>query len=406
LRNFECVRSDSPDETTKREALWWSFLASIDLEDPSAVEFLNAYERVHSHDADDAVRLATGRLGIAFRFGRTSEALENARSASHIVDEARDAMVRSSFWNIYAWALTLNSRYEQALTAADRLLAEGRNHDLDFVVAHAALVSAQAHLGIRETSEASRLLDDVGVVASERADDFLAANTRILRARMHVAGDRPGEALEILEGLENAPQSGATRGECLAVTALALLLDGRVREARRSAERANNATTVQATQCLANLVVGIIASEWEGSGPRLSAAVASLWEKGQFDALVLAYRARPTLLINLAATVDEHDLAALISRARDRSLARSIGISLGGRDYRAAHSLSPREREVSALLAQGHTNAEIARTLYISEVTVKVHVRHILKKLRVRNRAEAAVVVARQMSTSPDSKQR
>jgi ATP/maltotriose-dependent transcriptional regulator MalT len=403
LRNFERVRSNSPDETTKREALWWSFLASIDLEDPSAVEFLNAYERVGSHDADDAVRLATGRLGIAFRFGRTSDALENARSASHIVDEARDAMVRSSFWNIYAWALTLNSRYEQALKAADRLLAEGRDHDLDFVVAHAALVSAQAHLGIRQTVEASRLLDDVGVVASERADDFLAANARILRARMHVADNRPAEALEILEGLEYAPQSRATRGECLAVRALALLLDGRVREARASAERAHNATTVQATQCLANLVLGIIASERDESGPRLSAAVASLWEKGQFDALVLAYRARPTLLINLTATVNEHDLAALISRARDRSLACSIGVPLGGRDNWAAHSLSPREREVSALLAQGHTNAEIARTLYISEVTVKVHVRHILKKLRVRNRAEAAVVVARQMSTSADS---
>lgn len=47
------------------------------------------------------------------------------------------------------------------------------------------------------------------------------------------------------------------------------------------------------------------------------------------------------------------------------------------------------------LVAEGRTNAEIARSLYITEVTVKVHVRHILGKLGVRNRAEAAVLVAR-----------
>jgi DNA-binding CsgD family transcriptional regulator/tetratricopeptide (TPR) repeat protein len=400
LRSFEHVRSDSPDATTKREALWWSFLASIDLEDPSAVEFLETYERVDSRDADDAVRVATGRLGIAFRFGRTTEALETARSASHIVDEARDAMVRSSFWNVYAWALTLNSRYEQALQAADRLLAEAKDHDLDFVVAHAALVSAQANLGIRQTFEASRLLDDVGLVASERADDFLAGNVRILRARMHLAAHRPDDALGALETMEDAAKSRATRGEYLAVRALALLLDGRVKEARASALRAYDATTVQATQCLANLVVGMIASETETSRPELSAVIASLWEKGQFDALILAYRARPYLLVDLAATVDEPDFASLISRARDHSLACSLGIALGNSDEETAHALSPREREVSALLAQGRTNAEIARVLYISEVTVKVHVRHILQKLGVRNRAEAAVIVATQMSAS------
>jgi len=127
--------------------------------------------------------------------------------------------------------------------------------------------------------------------------------------------------------------------------------------------------------------------------------IASLWEKGQFDALILAYRARPTLLENLATTVDEHEFASLISRARDNSLACSVGIALGGGDEETTHALSPREREVSELLAQGRTNAEIARVLYISEVTVKVHVRHILQKLGVRNRAEAAVIVATQMSS-------
>ena len=57
--------------------------------------------------------------------------------------------------------------------------------------------------------------------------------------------------------------------------------------------------------------------------------------------------------------------------------------------------LSPREREVLALLADGLRNREIAERLVVSEATVKTHVRHILEKLRLRNRAEAAAFATR-----------
>ena len=57
--------------------------------------------------------------------------------------------------------------------------------------------------------------------------------------------------------------------------------------------------------------------------------------------------------------------------------------------------LSDREREVLALLARGRRNREIAETLFVTEATVKTHVRHILEKLRIRNRAEAAAFAAR-----------
>jgi len=49
---------------------------------------------------------------------------------------------------------------------------------------------------------------------------------------------------------------------------------------------------------------------------------------------------------------------------------------------------TPREQEVLTLLAYGHTNAEIAEKLYISERTVETHRTNILSKLQLRSRAE------------------
>lgn len=55
------------------------------------------------------------------------------------------------------------------------------------------------------------------------------------------------------------------------------------------------------------------------------------------------------------------------------------------------HSLTQREREILRELAAGLSNKLIARQLDITEGTVKVHVKHLLKKLNLRSRVEAAV---------------
>jgi non-specific serine/threonine protein kinase len=59
-----------------------------------------------------------------------------------------------------------------------------------------------------------------------------------------------------------------------------------------------------------------------------------------------------------------------------------------------AQALSPREREVARLVADGLTNREIAERLIISEGTARVHVSHILDRLGLRSRAQLAVWAA------------
>ena len=58
--------------------------------------------------------------------------------------------------------------------------------------------------------------------------------------------------------------------------------------------------------------------------------------------------------------------------------------------------LTAREREILQLLADGMSNADVARKLYISQETVKSHVRHILAKLEADTRTQAVAIALRE----------
>ncbi|ULR29423.1 two-component system response regulator NarL [Dickeya fangzhongdai] len=65
-------------------------------------------------------------------------------------------------------------------------------------------------------------------------------------------------------------------------------------------------------------------------------------------------------------------------------------------DTRDIQQLTPREKDILKLIAQGMPNKVIARKLTITESTVKVHVKHLLKKMKLRSRVEAAVWVVQE----------
>ena len=66
-------------------------------------------------------------------------------------------------------------------------------------------------------------------------------------------------------------------------------------------------------------------------------------------------------------------------------------------------TLTPREREVLVLLGRGFPNKQIARELGLAEKTVKTHVGHVLAKLGVADRTQAAVVAVRAGLVAPGS---
>ena len=68
----------------------------------------------------------------------------------------------------------------------------------------------------------------------------------------------------------------------------------------------------------------------------------------------------------------------------------------------AIDSLTARELEILKLIAKGLSNKLIARALDISDGTVKVHVKHLLKKMNLRSRVEAAVWVVNELNLGRD----
>jgi DNA-binding NarL/FixJ family response regulator len=74
------------------------------------------------------------------------------------------------------------------------------------------------------------------------------------------------------------------------------------------------------------------------------------------------------------------------------------GTASGGR--RSEYSLTQREHDILALLAEGRSNREIAGRLYLSEKTVKAHLAAIFRKLGVTNRTQAAMMAV-QMGVGP-----
>jgi two-component system nitrate/nitrite response regulator NarL len=99
--------------------------------------------------------------------------------------------------------------------------------------------------------------------------------------------------------------------------------------------------------------------------------------------------ARVRAALNGATVIGE----ALAARLAD-ALREEARESRGGRPPRSLQDLTEREAAVLRCLADGLSNKRIALALNITEGTVKVHVKHLLKKLSFRSRVEAAVWAA------------
>jgi ATP/maltotriose-dependent transcriptional regulator MalT len=144
------------------------------------------------------------------------------------------------------------------------------------------------------------------------------------------------------------------------------------------------------------------AEQWEAMERPYYAAV-SHWreaeahvERGDRDAAAAAARTAYEVASGLGARWLEAEVTALAQRARLQLDEQTPGVADGRVEpEEEPFGLTPRERQVLALIAEGATNRQIGAALFMAEKTASVHVSRILGKLGVQSRTQAAAVAHR-----------
>jgi DNA-binding NarL/FixJ family response regulator len=182
------------------------------------------------------------------------------------------------------------------------------------------------------------------------------------------------------------------RGESLAVHALGLACSGELSAAEATLRQARSFSRAVETETMALATEAVIAFQLGMSDASAERLLKHVEATRHVDALVATYRAYPRFLasrstVNSFRSIIEHALTS----ANDLDFAKGVAAWTEPGSPADSPRLSSRESEVLALVAIGLSNAAIAQQLYISEATVKVHMRHIFEKLGVRSRTQAAL---------------
>jgi LuxR family maltose regulon positive regulatory protein len=410
LALYRRAEGTAATDDERRDARWGQLRCKIELMLPEAHGDLPELRKgVSVANPREVVQAAAEHVNYQLRFPPLD--LADADRAAELLPVARDPLVQSAFLSIYANALALQGRYGEALTSAARLRAVAGRYRLDFAVPYALCCAAMAYAGLRRWERCDRRVGEALRAARATRDAHVQQFGFAVRVRSLTQRGRCREAL----ALEPPPLERAlpvAKAEVVGSLALALAAAGRLEEALLRLEELGEGRTAAEPAVLAAATEAIVCLKRreEDAGERAAELVDTVLRTGVSDPLVAAYRSVPELLALLLRLPSHREhVERLLRGAGDEDLAEALGHPIGpGDDPRSR--LSPREREVFELLSQGLSNRQIAKALFISEATVKVHAHHIYDKLGVRSRValtiQAALERARQATSatgSPDS---
>ena len=385
------VASKSVDQ---REALWGEFVCATELESDDCAALLDQLESLGADSPPDSIRLASGRMLWAIRSGTGIH--PDLFSAVHTLPRVDDPLVRSSFLHVWGSLLIYTGRYEEALQVTHQQIAELRHNRLEFALPLTFVNEALALRGLRSFRESLKSLRQADSDGLTNSRVLVASNT--VRVGIHLARGDFMQALEVPVPADSGSVAPNVLAEFMATRALALACSGKGAEALDSADEARSLSATSETAVVSELAIAIAAlgngqTSREEEDPSSEGALLAVRRTSHFDAFVTAYRGCPSLLDRAASPKTlGSELVAIVTRANDISLATKVLPALAIPTAVRKHLLSKRETEVLRLVAQGLRNKDIAERLFISEVTVKAHMRNIMRKLGARSRTHAVAL--------------
>jgi DNA-binding NarL/FixJ family response regulator len=396
LTLFQRAESAGASEGERRLARWGQVTAAAALQLDIAYRLLTELESSPNDGLDptESVRTADKRLALGLRFGSISS-LAEAKSVEELLPSVSDPFVRSSFRSTFSCALNLAAEYTHALEVATAMIDECSEFRVEFALPYGSLMKAAALVGLRRFEEGHDVLAESLAQAIRCTDTFAQQGVYAGRVRALLHESRIPEAC----GLEPPDLSGALpgmRGEVWASRGLALACMGRLDEARHLADISAQTTKAIEPTVLAQCIRALTALKAREPAvtERIRELITVAFNAGAVDYIVTTYRASPDLLAALLRDSETTERAGyVVARAADQSLACAIGVDATSA-LDPVSTLSAREREVYDFLCEGLPNAEIARRLFISLETVKVHVRHVYDKLGIRSRTALALHAA------------
>ena len=379
--------TDSPD--LDRMAALGAIAAAVELESTSAMSLYEELGPADGLEPHERVMYVARGLNLQTRFGQRPT-LDLARSVSQLLHLVEDPVSRSSFRNVFAYTLASSGAYDEAMEVIDDQLGDAGRFRLDFVIPYAKCVQAVVYSARREYALAEHLLDESQALARQAGDLTAQYISAAIRIRTLLAQGAADAAIR-RPVIDSNDITRSLRSELLSSLALAHAVGGSMERGEELARDAETMSIGTETAIMVPLARGIMAlrrEEIENAGRYLRQSVSRVGESGLIECLICACRASPELV--LSSIHDESvygTVADALYLAGDLPLLESFDAARGG----SAARLSPREKQVLGLLGHGLTNPEIAAQLFISPVTVKVHVRHIFEKLGVKTRTAAAL---------------
>ena len=381
----------APTPESKRAAMLGELSAAIELERPDAPAILASLGSIDSLGPIERVTLVTRRINLETRFG-LPVSFEEGRAMWQLLEHVPDPVARSSFRNVFGYALSAAGAHEEAIRITREQIEDAESCRLDFVLPYALTNRAIVATLQRDYVDAEALLDEAeerALAAGDQTARFIswAVRTRLLNAQgaFDIATSRPVP--------RDAGVTKSLEGELEACYALAYAGSGELDRAVSYAKRALSSSIATEIVITAPCALAVAASKTRdepAAANHVRMALNAATQSGMIESLVCAYRGCPELIVSLLADVAaQEDLKRMLAAAGDAFIAPEAS--------HGSHSvlnLSKREKEVLGLIGHGLSNVEIGERLFISPVTVKVHVRHIFEKLGVKSRAEAALRAA------------